>query len=384
VRSTMKTITIVHLITGLQIGGAEIMLYKLLSRMDRGRFRNLVVCMTDEGQVGEWIRCLGIEVHTLRMRRARPSLAAALRMVGLLWRERPAILQTWLYHADLLGLLTARLAGCPAVVWNIRSSNLEMSQPKRLLQCTIRTCARLSRHPDAIVVNSVAGRRDHRRIGYHPRAWVLIPNGFDTERFRPDPAARCLRSELGLNSDTFLIGLVARFDPLKDHTTFLKAASLLHSSRPEVHFVLVGRDVTLDNPELGRLIEQGKLTGAIHLLGERHDVPRLMAALDLATSCSVSEGFPNAVGEAMASAVPCVATDVGDSALLVGDTGVVVPPSHPGKLAAAWEHVVQLEPTERQRIGEAARQRIVSTFGLDAITRRYQDLYEKLAVRCVA
>jgi glycosyltransferase involved in cell wall biosynthesis len=380
----MKAIKIVHLITGLQVGGAEIMLYKLLSRMDAGRFRNIVVCMTEEGQVAEWIRKLGIEVHTLRMRRGRPSPAAALHLVGLLRRERPAILQTWLYHADLLGLLTARLAGCPGVVWNIRSSNLGRYQHRRLLQCTIRTCARLSGQPDAIVVNSVAGRRVHRRIGYHPRSWVLIPNGFDTERFRPDPAARCLRRELGLNSSTFLIGLVARFDPLKDHATFLKAASVLHACCPEVHFVLVGRDVTLDNSLLARLIEQGKLTGAVHLLGERRDVPRLMAALDLATSCSVSEGFPNAVGEAMASAVPCVVTDVGDSALLVGDTGLVVPPSQPEKLAAAWARLVQLERAQRQRLGDAARQRILTTFGLDAIARRYQDLYEGLAVQCVA
>jgi glycosyltransferase involved in cell wall biosynthesis len=380
----MKAIKIVHLITGLQVGGAEIMLYKLLSRMDAGRFRNIVVCMTEEGQVAEWIRKLGIEVHALRMRRGRPSLAAALRMVGLLRREHPAILQTWLYHADLLGLLTARLSGCPRVVWNIRSSNLEMYGRKWLLRCTIRTCARLSRHPDTIVVNSVAGRRDHRRIGYHPRAWVLIPNGFDTERFRPDPAARCLRSELGLSSDTFLIGLVARFDPLKDHATFLKAASLFHVCRPEVHFVLAGRDVTLGNPMLARRIEQGKLSGAVHLLGERRDVPRLTAGLDLATSCSVSEGFPNAVGEAMASAVPCVVTDVGDSALLVGDTGLVVPPSQPDKLAAAWARFVQLEPAQRQRLGDAARQRILSTFALDAIARRYQEFYEELAVQCVA
>jgi glycosyltransferase involved in cell wall biosynthesis len=380
----MKAIKIVHLITGLQVGGAEMMLYKLLSRMDAGRFRSIVVCMTGEGQVAEWIRKLGIDVHPLGMRRGRPSLAAALRLVGLLRRERPTILQTWLYHADLLGLLTARLAGCPGVVWNIRSSKVEMYQHKRLLRYTIRTCAGLSRQPDAIVVNSVAGRRDHRRIGYHPRAWVLIPNGFDTERFRPDQAARCLRSELGLNSDTFLIGLVARFDPLKDHTTFLKAAGLLHSCCPEVHFVLVGRDVTLDNPVLSRLIEQGKLTRAVHLLGERRDVPRLTAGLDLATSCSVSEGFPNAVGEAMASAIPCVVTDVGDSALLVGDAGLVVPPGQPDELAAAWARFVQLEPAQRQRLGDAARQRILSNFGLDAIARQYQDLYEELAVQCVA
>jgi glycosyltransferase involved in cell wall biosynthesis len=380
----MKAIKIVHLITGLQVGGAEIMLYKLLSRMDAERFHNIVVCMTDEGQVADWIRRLGIDVHALRMRRGRPSMGAVLRMVRLLWRERPAILQTWLYHADLLGLLTARLAGCPRIVWNIRSSNLEMYGHKRLLRYTFRTCARLSSHPDAIIVNSVAGRRDHRRIGYHPRAWVLIPNGFDTERFRPDPRARCLRSELGLSSDTFLIGLVARFDPLKDHATFLRAASIFHCCRPEVHFVLAGRDVDSGNPAIARLVEQGKLTGAVHLLGERRDVPRLTAGLDVATSCSVSEGFPNAVGEAMASAVPCVVTDVGDSALLVGDTGLVVPPGRPDQLAEAWMRMVELEPAARQRLGDAARQRILSTFGLDAISRRYQDLYKELSVQCVA
>lgn len=356
------------------MGGAETMLAKLVTRSDSTRFRHVVVSLMDEGPLGASLTMRGVPVYTLGMRRGRPSLASVIRSLSLARRIAPDVVQTWLLHADLLGILVAPVARAP-LVWNIRSSfhyGLN-SLPSRL-------CARLSGWPAVVVVNSEAGRALHARSGYHPRQWRLIPNGFDLDQFAPDVLARAqVRAELGLPDGAILLGLVARFDPLKDHQTFLHAASLLHQREPHVHFLLVGPDVTAANQVLRRAVEEGDLSGSVHLLGERFDIARLTAALDVATSSSYAESFPSVVGEAMACAVPCVVTDVGDSAFIVGDTGRVVPPRDPLALAAAWRELLELTPAERAALGQRARQRVETLFALDRIVRQYEDLYAELA-----
>ncbi|MFN8536645.1 MAG: glycosyltransferase [Thermomicrobiales bacterium] len=182
-----------------------------------------------------------------------------------------------------------------------------------------------------VIVNSETGRRYHQQLGYHPREWAFIPNGINLDEFSPNPAHRAaVRAELGLAPDTPLIGLIARRDPMKDHATFFQAAALLSRDHPDAHFLLAGRGITPSDPTLARLLAATGLTGRARLLGERRDIPRLTAALDLATSSSAyGEGFPNVIGEAMACAVPCAATAVGDSAQLIGDTGPIVPRATP-------------------------------------------------------
>jgi glycosyltransferase involved in cell wall biosynthesis len=209
---------------------------------------------------------------------------------------------------------------------------------------------------------------------------VLIPNGFDIDTFRPDPAARHdVRRELGLPPETPLIGLVARYDPAKDHRTFLRAAAWLHQIAPDVHFVLCGDDVDWHHPELATWIDRSGLRGACHLLGRRHDVQRLHASFDVATLTSLSEGFPNVVGEAMACGVPCVATDVGDAAWIVGETGRIVPPRDPQALADAWHALLTLPSQERQTLGLAARARIAEHFALPGVIDQYAALYHSMA-----
>jgi glycosyltransferase involved in cell wall biosynthesis len=297
------------------------------------------------------------------------------RLVLFLRRERPTILQTWLYHADLLGLLAAKLARVPVVAWNVRCTNLRAQRG-----AAIRILARLSVCPQAVLVNSVAGRRFHESQGYHPRNWIHIPNGFDLEEFRPDPHARLkLRQELQLPEEALLIGLIARIDPLKDHTNFLQAADLLLQKYPRVHFVNVGFGADRQNRKLRCELEARGLSDRVHLLGERSDISHVMAALDILASSSSAEGFPNVVGEAMACGVPCVVTDVGDAALLVGDTGKVVPPRNPEALANAWAELIDLGPDGRRRLGEAARQRINEHFNLDTIVQHYERCYDELA-----
>ena len=373
-----KRIKILHVISSLDVGGAEMVLYRLVKNMNAARFENQVVSLIHPGKVGEKIQALGLRVFSLEMRSGHPDLGGLVKLAGLLRRESPDLLQTWLYHADLLGLLAARTAGVP-VLWNIRSSNMDMSHYRRLSGMVLKVCIRLSGWPAAVVVNSSAGQAFHEHLGYHPRRWVYIPNGIDTDQFRPDLSARtALRNELGLASDALLIGLIARFDPMKDHENFMLASGLLAAKEPDVHFVLAGNEVDSLNPFFGNYLERNELRGRLHLLGQREDMPNLMAALDIVSLSSYGEGFPNTIAEAMSCGTPCVVTDTGDSAYLVEKTGIVVAPKDPQALAEGWQQMIALGTAGRKALGAAARRRIQQNFQQDEITRQYERLYESL------
>jgi len=373
-------IKVVHIITGLSTGGAEMMLYNLLSRMDRTAFDPQVISLTNIGSIGGKIRALGVPVRAMGMRRSMPNPLGVLRLAHRLRKARADVIQTWMYHADLVGGLAAKIARDIPLAWGIHSSNLDPQGVKRRTIWTVMVCARLSRWlPTRIVCCSVASRRVHMEQGYTADKMVVIPNGFDLDAFRPDPAARLtVREELGISNEALLIGLVARFDPQKDHRNFVQAAALLHARVPDVHFLLCGNGITWENRDLAGLIDTAGIRNCCHLLGLRDDVPRLLAALDIA-SLSSSYGDPMVIGEAMACGVPCVVTDVGDSALIVGETGRVVPPKDWEALAAAWREMIEIGAEERKQLGLAARRRIEEHFSLAAIVERYQALYKEIA-----
>lgn len=371
---------VLHLISGLEPGGAETMLLKLVSAMDRSEFDNRVVSMTTEGAIGERLRANGIPVHSLHMRRGRPDPLGMIRLWRLLQRDKPAILQTWLYHADIAGLVAGWAARTPAILWNIRCSQMDQRYVTGLNGMVVRLLARLSPLPRAVIVNSRAGIEVHQRYGYHPRAWTLIPNGFDLAAFRPDPVARAaVRQQLGIEQSAVVIGLIARFDPIKDHTTFLRAAARVAAARPQPVFVLAGSGVTESNPALQGLVRELRIPERVRLLGERRDIGALTAALDIACCTSTSEGFPNVVGEAMACAVPVVMTDVGDARELLGDTGIVVPIADPGALTDALIQLID-SPLERTDLGLRAQRRVAQQFDIKDVVTRYQDLYRSVAL----
>jgi glycosyltransferase involved in cell wall biosynthesis len=372
--------SILHIITGLRTGGAEMMLYKLLSGMDRSAFEAEVISLTDIGPVGEKIQKLGLPVSALGMKRRITDLSAALTLVRRIRRDPPDLIQTWMYHANLIGGLAAKLSGGIPVVWNIRRTNLDYVDDKRTTIWTAKISARLSqRLPVRIVCCSEASRQGHAELGYAGHKMIVIPNGFDLAAFRPEPASKVsVCGELGISKDALLIGLVARFDPQKDHRTFIQAAALLNRLAPGAHFLLCGDQVTRENRALAGSIEAAGIAGRFHLLGRREDMPRLTAALDIASSSSYGEGFPNVIGEAMACGVPCVVTDVGDSAWIVGDTGKVVPPRNPEALAAAWNDLIKMGPDDRTKLGSAARRRVEENYGLPAIVSKYETLYREI------
>lgn len=371
-------IRIVHVISDLDIGGTEVTLVNLIKGLDRNRFANQVVSLTGRGQLADDLEMNDVPVHYLGMRRGRLDFSGLPKLVRLLKTVRPSLVQSWLYHADLLSVLAAPLADSPPVVWNVRCADMELQHYPFRTRWARRVLAWLSSWPVAVVSNSEGGKRWHETIGYRPHLWEVIPNGFDLTRFSPNPTAKPpLRKELKLPADSVLVALVARVDPMKDHLTFLDAARQVSGARQDVQFLLIGKGT----PTLNRLVLEKGLAGCVHLLGERNDVYRLLPGVDIACLSSISEGFPNVLGEAMACGVPCVATDVGDARLIVGETGVIVPPRDPAALAGALLDLIDRGPAGRQVLGQSARARIEKEYALPRIIERYQDLYEDLCGR---
>jgi glycosyltransferase involved in cell wall biosynthesis len=371
-------IKVAHVINGLSVGGAETMLLKLLTHMDHTAFASRVyTLLSPAGAIKPAIERLGIDVHELGVRRRVPNVLHLQRLARWLRRDRPDLVQTWMYHSDLFGGIATRLAriGAP-VVWNIRNNTLDQSSRRRTFW-VVGACARLSSClPDAIVCCSRAASETHAALGYDKTKFLVIPNGFDLSAFRPNASARAaLRRELGLAANATVIGLVARFDPQKDHRTFLAAAGRLHEDTPEVQFVLCGDGVTRANAELVEWIDAARLSGVCHLLGERHDIPDVTAALDIACSSSCGESFPNVIGEAMACGVPCVVTDVGDSAYIVGDTGCVIPPRDTEALVQAWRQLLSGSRRESEVLRQKARHRVAEQFAIRTVVRTYEETY---------
>lgn len=373
---------IVNIITDLDTGGTEISLRRLLSRLSPQHHPH-VISLSTIGDVGKEIEKIGVPVEALGMKPGFPDLLSLIRLTRKLKALRPDAVHTWMYHADLIGGLAARIAGVPAISWAIRNTDLSVDKTKWTTRAVVHVCAMLSRKiPDRIVSCSYAARDIHIKLGYDATRFVVIPNGFDLAQFRPDPVARSqIRYKLGISSNVFLIGLVARFDPLKNHKGFIEAAGILHTKRPIAHFILAGQGLDAGNLELASWIRRAGIEKVTHLMGRREDIHRLTAAFDIATSFSWGEAFSNVVGEAMACGVPCVVTDVGDSAQIVSDTGFVIAPGDIHGLAAIWDKLLAWTPEERQALGVRARSYIHDNFDLGIVVQRYEAFYKELTTK---
>ncbi|MBD1920399.1 glycosyltransferase [Microcoleus sp. FACHB-831] len=376
-----QKISIVFIITGLSLGGAEMMLYKVLSRLDRKQFDPVVVSLKCKGTLGDRISDLSIPVYTIGMKPGVPTLSSTWRLVRTVRQLKPDLIQGWMYHGNLAGQLATITATKPVpVIWNIRHSLNSLYSEKAGTIAVIKFLAKLSNYPAQILYNSKTSAIHHEELGYKADKTKIIPNGFDTDLFAPSTAARSsLRTELGITDNEFIIGLMGRYHPQKDHANFLQAAAILLQTSPDIHFVLAGTAISRENTALQDVIETLGITEQIHLLGERDDMPRLTAALDIASSSSCyGEAFPNVIGEAMSCGVPCVVTDVGDSAWIVGDTGRVVPARDPQALAHAWKDLIDRGAMDREMLGKQARARIIEYFSLGSVVAHYEALYKSL------
>lgn len=375
---------VLHVITSLADGGAEAVLTRLVAHDTADSHH--VVSLTDMGKYGSPLRQAGATVTALEMPRGRTTLRG-LHGLYKLWRAvrawRPDVVQTWMYHADLLGGLAGRLAG-PPVVWGIRNTTLEAGRSSAATVRVARLCARLSRWlPTRIVACAQAAVRVHAALGYDAGRMVVIPNGYDLARLAPDPEARArLRAEWDVPDDLPLVGMVARLDPQKDHVNLLRALTQLVRSGFDFRIVLVGDGPLAARATLAAGIEDAGLDEHVCLLGTRMDIPDIMNALDVhVLSSAYGEAFPNVLAEAMACGTPCVTTDVGDAAAIVGETGWVVPPRDAQALAAALAAALDTwrAGDEWRARQQCARDRIGNQFGLDKMVEQYRAVWAQVA-----
>lgn len=365
--------------SGLDSGGAEFALLRLLTAMRRYDVDAMVVSLRSQGVVGPQLREASIPVACLDLPALGALISASPALNEQIRAWTPAVLHGWMYHGNLAASWAGLSVKLP-VLWGIRQSLDAVAREKWLTRRVIKLGARFSARPRLIVYNSALARRQHETFGYAAEHAAVVPNGFDTEELCPDPDLRCMaRRELQVDESAAVVAMVARFHPAKDYPTFLRAAALSIRARPSTMFVLVGNGVDESNRELASLVAQLGLCSSVRMLGRRDDVARLLPAFDVVCLTSIGESFPNALGEAMSCGVPCVGTAVGDVAELIGGTGEVVPPGDPEAVAAAIGRLLSLEPTARHALGAQARQRIIDRFSIGEVARRYADLLHSAA-----
>lgn len=364
---------VLHVISGLSQGGAETMLIKLARQQRASEFPPAVATLED-GPMRVEIETLGIPVYVLPINKLRQPFALA----ALIRQLRPALIHSWLYRADLTSGLSLLPISQVKLIWSVRASDTLSPDLPLQTRALVRLNALLSHvMPDCIICCGDRPREIHEKFGYARRKMRVVPNGFDLEAFKPSAEARtALRNELGISATAPVIGMLARLHPMKDYPSLLQAIELLDD--PRVHFVLAGTDVMPATPLFRSALAASKHKSRIHLLGARSDPARVWAACDIGTLSSSSEGFPNSLGEAMCCGVPCVATDVGETAAIIGDTGRVVPPRNPAGLADGWRQLLALEIAERQALGQCARQRMADRYGIASVAKQFKAVYREI------
>ncbi|MHB8915504.1 MAG: glycosyltransferase family 4 protein [Thiobacillus sp.] len=377
-------IRLIHVITDLNIGGAELMLKRLIeSHQGNPNYRHSVISLTLVGKVGTQLQEMGVEVRALEMHSPFDIPRVLWQLARLIRTSHPDIVQTWMYHADLLGGLAARLSGNRHVIWGIRGSAI----PQRGLSATqlvVTLCSWLSRFlPCIIVCCAKSAQVAHGEMGFDQSKLVVIPNGYELTRFNRSPALRQeARAAFGFSDDDVVIGIVGRFDPLKDYRNFVLAATMVASKVGRVKFLMVGRDIDSTNNVLKGWLDESEFAHNFVLAGERKDIPGCLACMDIFCLSSSKEGFPNVVCEAMATKVPCVVTDAGDAAEIVSDTGIVVAPRDAAALAGALQAMINKGAAERSRLGELARFRIEKHYSIEIASARFENLYNQVINNC--
>ena len=364
--------------SGLPTGGAELVLVALLSRLDQSRFEPLVISLRGDGDLGQSIRDLGVEVLPLNLG-LTPSLPLELvRGIRALRGLDPDVIQGWMYHGNLFSWLAAPwMRRRPRLLFTIHNALSDWTSERRLTRKIIRINAILSGSADRVVYPSEPSALQHEAIGYAKDRTQIIPNGFDCDRFVPDTADRLqIRAELGFSDDDFVIGMAARYHPVKDHAILLAAVRDTLDRYPSTRLLLCGPGVDHKNSELQNLIRKHGLEQVVKLLGTRRDMPRVYRAMDLLALSSKSESAPGVLAEAMASGVPCVATDVGVCKKTLAGTGWVVTPRDRHSIAGGLIEAAGLPRETLKLRGEKARTEIVRTLALSNMIEAYQTLFD--------
>lgn len=372
---------VLHIISGLNDGGAEAILYRLCLHDKKNS--HTVISLMDEGKYGSLLRDAGVDVHCLDIPQSRITPRGILALYRLIRLIKPDAVQTWMFHADLVGGVTAKLAGFNNITWGIHTTTLDSKKSKRSTILTTKLCAKLSWVvPKKIACCAHKSLEVHRALGYDPKKMIVVNNGYDLSQFFIDPTlGRHVRQELFMDESMPLLGMVGRFDPQKDHANLLSALVIVKKSNTPFKCLLVGSGLNPENATLKQWLIEKDLIEDVLLLGQRPDVPAIMNALDIhVLSSAYGEAFPNVLNEAMACGTPCVTTDQGDSALIVDQTGWVVPSNNPPALAAAILSALQEKrdnPHKWATRQEMARKRVQDNFSIETMIAKYQAVWSE-------
>lgn len=369
---------VIHIITGLSDGGAEAVLYRLCHHDKENR--HIVISLMDKGKYGSLLDDIGVQVYCLDMPAGKIRILALIKLYKLIHQLKPDVVQTWMYHADLIGGVIARFAGIKNIIWGVHHTALVKGESKRSTILIAKLNALISSFiPRRIIYCAEKSRQVQESIGFKHEIGQVIPNGYNINDFKPNPNAKMtFRQEIDLSNNKFLIGHVGRYHPFKDYPTLVNAIGLLTKQKGALKVAIVGTDLTTNNIQLNQLIKDNRCSEHITLLGRRNDITVVMNGFDLFVISSVSEAFPNVLNEAMACGTPCVTTDVGDSRVIVGDTGWVVPPKDTHALANAILAAIeekQNNPQAWQARKQACRERIVSNFSIEKMVEGYHQVW---------
>ena len=373
-------IKVAHISTGLDTGGAEVQLLRLLGKIDKTKYEMIVISLHKETYLSDQIRELGIPVHSLYLKNNPLNIRKAYK---ILKDFEPDVIHGTMYEGGVVGTLFNKfLPKKPPVIWTVHEGLEHYKEEPLRKQLQLRAWSLISNLPECMMYVSHLNAEQHQDWGFKNRKALVITNGVDTQRFKPNPDARKkIRESLNIPEDSFVIGITARFHPVKNHVGFLDAAGILSKTHPNIHYMMVGTNIDENNKELTDVIDKYSLQDKIHLLGNRDDIPDIVNAYDIATLTSLGEAFPLTLGEAMASAIPCVATNVGDNKFIIGDTGRTVPARDNEALANAWKELAEMNETNKvefESLGEAAYQRTLSNFTLAQQVTLHEELYNTL------
>ena len=364
---------ILHIITSLLDGGAEGVLFRICSH-DKNN-QHIVISLRGNGKYGELLSKKGTKIYTLKMKPSKFSISSFFKLIKILKKEKPNIVQTWLYHSDFFGGIATRFAGIKNLIWNIRHSDFDKKHTKKKLLILIKILAKISSFlPKRIIFCSKKSIKLHKKIGYQSNKIEYIPNGYDTKNFKPN-----YKRDINYKNHKTLLGCVARLHPQKDHKNLLHALKIVKKNVTNFRCILVGLGMEKKNKIIRNLIKKFNLEKEISLLGSKKNINQIMRKIDIhILASSYGEAFPNVVAEAMASGTPCVATDVGDTSLVVGNTGWITKPNNPELLAKKIiEAIKKSRSNEWKNQCKIARDRIVNNFSIKRMIDNYNEVWLK-------
>ena len=372
---------IVHIINGLKDGGTEQTLFKICKYDIKNQ--HIVISLSKKGKYFLLLKKINIKVYCIDLKYY--SVIKFFSLIKLIKFLKPNTIQTWLAHGDFIGGLAAKLGGFNQIVWNIRYSKLDKSTTKLTTLCLIRILSKLSFIiPKLIAGVSKSVLKNCKDLGYCKKKLRLIYNGYELVNIKSSKLKINFRKRYKVQKNIPILGAVARYDETKDHTNLLKALSILKKKNINFLFLLVGRNINTKNNTLINQIKEFRLSNSVKLLGSKNNILQIMSIIDMHILSSKTEGFPNVVAEAMSCGTPCVVTDVGDSASIVGKTGWVVPPNNPIKLAnAIAKGIAEIDKKDWQIRCNQSKLRIKNNFGIDKMIKLYNLVWSEANVNII-